>query len=514
MNESASTPRGRARGRGPAPAPVTRQVDYHNLKNPFPGQAVFSDDRVAYLHQRSLDVLERFGVKVLLPQAREIFRAAGALVDDTTEMVRLGRDLVTQALASAPKSIHAHAGQAHRDLTLALGQLSFMAGCGAPNVTDIDKGRRAGTLADYENLVKLVQGFDVLQWQGPYIEAQDVAPHLRHYAVTRAQLTLSDKFPFVYARGTPQVEEGFEMVRLMRGLSVEQFKSQANCYTVINTNSPRQLDIPMAQGIIDFARYGQPTIITPFCLAGAMAPITVAGALTLQHAEALCGITLAQLSRPGAPVIYGSFSSNVNMKSGSPAFGTPEHVKATLGAGQLARYLGLPWRSGGGSASNTPDAQAAHETQFGLWGSTLAGATVCVHSAGWLEGGLSVSYEKLITDLEAIQTIAELCLPTPQDDDAFGLDAIEEVQPGGHFFSAAHTMSRYRTAFYEPLVADLSNFGAWTEAGALTATQRANVIWKQRLANFQAPILNDNAVASLHDFIEKGTQKGGVAPVS
>jgi trimethylamine--corrinoid protein Co-methyltransferase len=189
-------------------------------------------------------------------------------------------------------------------------------------------------------------------------------------------------------------------------------------------------------------------------------------------------------------------------------------VKATLGAGQLARYLGLPWRSGGGSASNTPDAQAAHETQFGLWGSTLAGATVCVHSAGWLEGGLSVSYEKIITDLEAIQTVAELCLPTPQDDDAFAMDAIEEVQPGGHFFSAAHTMTRYRTAFYEPLVADLSNFGTWTQAGEMNATQRANALWKQRLANFQAPSLNGDALAALHDFVQQCTEKGGAAPVS
>ena len=180
--------------------------------------------------------------------------------------------------------------------------------------------------------------------------------------------------PFLYARGSAQVADGFEMIRLARGLSEAEFCTGVHCYTVINTNSPRQLDIPMAQGIIDFARGGQVSIITPFCLAGAMAPITVAGALTLQHAEALAGIALAQLTRPGAPVIYGSFSSNVDMKSGAPAFGTPEHVKATLGAGQLARHIGLPWRAGGGSAANTADAQAANETQFGLWGAVLAGA--------------------------------------------------------------------------------------------------------------------------------------------
>jgi Trimethylamine:corrinoid methyltransferase len=304
-------------------------------------------------------------------------------------------------------------------------------GAGAPNVTDIDRGRRAGRLADFEDLVRLAQSFDVIHMQCPHVEAQDVEQPFRHYAVNRAQLTLSDKLPFLYARGTAQVTDGFEMVRLARGLSEDEFRAGVHCYTVINTNSPRQLDIAMAQGIIDFARWGQVSIITPFCLAGAMAPITVAGALTLQHAEALAGITLAQLTRPGAPVVYGSFSSNVDMKSGRLAFGTPEHVKATLGAGQLARHIGLPWRAGGGSAANISDAQAANETQFGLWGAVLAGTTVLIHSAGWLEGGLTDSFEKFICDVEALQTIAELCVPTPGDAGAIGFDAIAEVEPGG-----------------------------------------------------------------------------------
>src|SRR5206468_7224430 len=211
-------------------------------------------------------------------------------------------------------------------------------------VTDIDRGRRPGTLADLEDLIRLAQSFDVIHLQGPHVEPQDIEQRFRHYAINRAQLILSDKVPFLYARGSAQVADGFEMIRLARGLSEAEFCTGVHCYTVINTNSPRQLDIPMAQGIIDFAKAGQVSIITPFCLAGAMAPITVAGALTLQHAEALAGLTLAQIVRPGAPVVYGSFSSNVDMKSGAPAFGTPEHVKATLGAGQLARFIGLPWR--------------------------------------------------------------------------------------------------------------------------------------------------------------------------
>jgi trimethylamine--corrinoid protein Co-methyltransferase len=504
----------RERRRGSETAGPTRQPDYRNLRNSFQPQAVFSTDEIEDIHETALRVLEELGIKVLLPQAREIYAAAGALVDEQTLMVRIGREIVEHALASAPKRIHAHAGDSRRDLVFELGNMAFLPGCGAPNVTDLDRGRRPGSLAAFEELTRIVQSFDVLHIQGPYVEAQDVDVRYRHYAFGRAQLTLSDKLPFVYARGTPQAVDAFEMIRLARGLSDDEFRNGVHCYTVINTNSPRQLDIPMAQGIIDFAKAGQISIITPFCLAGAMAPISVAGALTLQHAEALAGITLAQISRTGAPVVYGSFSSNVDMKSGAPAFGTPEHVKATLGAGQLARFLGLPWRSGGGSAANISDAQAAHETQFALWGSVLAGATVCIHAAGWMEGGLSVSFEKLITDIEALQTVAELFMPTSGSAAEIGYDAIADVQPGGHFFSTAHTMDRYRTAFYQPLVADLSNFGNWTESGSKTATERANTIWKRTLDHYQPIARAEEIGAILEPFIARRMSEGGADAVS
>lgn len=505
--------RERRRG-GDAPAPAARQPDYRNLRNSFLPQPVFSSDEIANIHETALRVLENLGIKVLLPEARRLYAQAGALVDEETQMVRVGRDIIEHALASAPRRIHARAGDAHRDMVLELGNMAFLAGCGAPNVTDIDRGRRAGTLGDFEQFTRIVQSFDVLHMQGPYVEAQDIDVRFRHYAISRVQLMLSDKFPFVNARGRKQVAEAFEMVRLARGLSDDGFLNDAWCYTVINTNSPRQLDNPMAQGIIDFARAGQVSIITPFCLAGAMAPISVAGALTLQHAEALAGIALAQICRTGAPVVYGSFSSNVDMKSGAPAFGTPEHVKATLGAGQLARFLGLPWRSGGGSAANVNDAQAAHETQFALWGSVLAGATVCIHAAGWMEGGLSVSFEKLITDIEALQTMAELFMPASGSDAEIGYEAIADVQPGGHFFSTAHTMERYRTAFYQPLVADLSNFGNWTEAGSKTATERANTVWKRVLDHYQPIARADEIAAVLDPFIAKRTAEGGAEILS
>ena len=506
--------RRRGGGRSDGPPASLRKVDYRHLRNPFAPQTVFSEDRIAAIHDTALRVLEELGIRVLLPEGRQYFADAGALVDEETQMVRIGRDIVENALASAPSSFTLNGATPERTQVMELDVLTFMTGAGAPHATDLERGRRPATLQDYTELTKLTQCFDAFAVFNAVVEPQDVPTHLRHYATMRAQLTLGDKVPWIFSRGTPQVTESFEMVRMTRGLTEEEFADRAWCFTVINSNSPRQLDIPMTQGIIDFAKAGQMLIMTPFCLAGAMAPITIAGAMTLQHAEALAGITLSQLVRPGAPILYGSFLSNVDMKSGAPAFGTPEHVKATLGSGQLARLIGLPWRSAAGSAANINDAQAAHETQMSLWGSVLAGATTIVHAAGWLEGGLTVSYEKLITDLEAIQTIAELCVPPESDTEAIGFDAIAEVEPGGHFFAAEHTMSRYQTAFYEPIVADWSNFGAWTEAGAKTANERATGIWKQRLADFVSPVANPGREEALDAYIAERTEAGGAPPES
>jgi len=491
-----------------------RKVNYRQLRNPFTPVPAFHEDRIEAIHHAALRVLEELGIKVLLPRARDIFRIAGALVDQDTQMVRIGSDIIARTLATAPRSFRMFAGNPDRDLTLELGKLAFVAGAGAPNASDLVRGRRTSTLSDFEDIVRLSQAFDVLQVVNQFVEAGDVPTPVRHYSVNRAQLTLSDKIPGIFSRGTPQVHDSFEMVRIARGLTREAFESGVHCYTVINTNSPRQLDIPMAQGLIDFAAAGQMSIITPFCLMGAMAPITVAGALTLSHAEALAGIALTQLVRPGAPVCYGSFSSNVDMHSGAPAFGTPEQFKASLGTGQLARKLGLPWRGAAGCAANINDAQAANETQMSVWGAVLAGCTVVIHAAGWIEGGLTVSYEKLITDLEVLQVIAELCTATPAEDADIAFDAIAEVQPGGHFFAAKHTMERYQTAFYEPLVADWSNFGTWTERGAKDASRRATGIWQQILRRPKENYLDAARTEEIDAFIARRTREGGAPPVS
>ncbi len=368
-------------------------------------------------------------------------------------------------------------------------------------------------MADFTDFIKVQHGFDILPKLTAWIEPQDVPIAVRHLETTRAQLTLSDKVPFVFARGRGQVEDGFAMIRIARGLDEAAFRDRPSTITIINTNSPRQIDKPMARGIIDFALWGQVCVVSPFCLAGAMAPITIAGALTLSHAECLAGVALGQLARPGAPMMYGAFSSNVDMKSGAPVFGTPEHIKTNFAAGQLARHVDMPWRVSTGSASNAPDVQGAQETLLGLWGALLAGGNMITHAAGWLEGGLTISQEKFITDIEALQVVAEVMQPVACGPDELGFEAIAEVQPGGHFFAAKQTMERYATAFYEPFVWDWANFGQWADSGSRTATERARDIWHQRLAAFTPPPIDPGIAEALGDYVARRKAEGGAPPL-
>jgi len=504
-----STKRRGGRSR-PTISKTPRSHNYRQLRHPFEPQSIFSNDEVLFIHDTALKVMETLGIKILLPDARNIFKKAGALVKD--EMVFIGRDIVASALQTAPASVKLCAANPARSLTYENGALIFSAGAGCPNVFDRKRGRRPGDLNAYIETVKLHQSFDVIHKLGPSAEPQDIPTHLRHYSTMQTQMEFSDKPMFIYARGSKQTFDSFEMIRLGLKLSEDDWSKGVWGTTVINSNSPRMLDRPMAQGIIDFASANQMSIITPFCLAGAMAPITVSGALTLQHTEALAGITLAQLTRSGAPVSYGSFASNVDMKSGSPAFGTPEHIKMQIGSGQLARHIKLPWRSAAGSASNTADAQGATENISGIWGALMANATLTIHAAGWLEGGLTFGYEKFITDIEALQTVAELCTKTEATEAEIGFNALKEVEPGGHFFATKHTMDRYATAFYSPLVSDLSNNGSWVKSGAKRADERATDIWKDTLKNYVQPDTGKEVADRLADFIEKRSLEGG-API-
>jgi len=489
-----------------------RAVNYRNLTNPLIRQPAFSEDRVADIHNTAIRVTEELGIRVLNDEARTLFKQAGAEVNEKSMMVHIERDLVDSALQTAPGEFNMVGSRDADTVTIGGDSIAFVCVGGAPHISDLDRGKRPATLEDTRNIIRLCEHFDVIHLQSPNVESQDIPVHLRHLHVTESQLVLSGKPHFIFSRGSGQVNDCFEMTRIARGLSEEEFQKQIWCYTVINTNSPRQLDVPMCQGIIDFARAGQMSVITPFTLAGAMAPVTMPGALVLQHAEALAGITLAQIVRPGAPVTYGSFTSNVDMKSGSPAFGTPEFVQSAFGAGQLARYIKLPWRGSAATASNSPDEQAVYEFLMSAWGSVLGGVNMMVHAAGWLEGGLTGSMEKFILDIEMLQTFAEIFDPLKSDTAELAFEAIASVEPGGHFFGCEHTMERYQTAFYEPLVSDWSNFGQWTEAGSKTATQRANEIWKKVLADFQPPDIDPVRRENLDEFIKRRTSEGGSPP--
>jgi trimethylamine--corrinoid protein Co-methyltransferase len=259
------------------------------------------------------------------------------------------------------------------------------------------------------------------------------------------------------------------------------------------------------------ALHAQPIVMTPFTLSGAMAPATIAGALAEQNAEALAGITYMQVVAPGCPVMYGGFTSNVDMKTGAPAFGTPEYTRAAMAGGQLARRYKIPYRSSNACAANAVDAQAAYESEMSVWGAVMGHANMIMHGAGWMEGGLVANYEKMILDAEILQGMGEFMQPIVVNDDTLALDAITEVGPGGHFFGVGHTLERYETAFYAPILSDWRNFETWREAGALTADQRANAIWKQLLVDYQQPPLDPAKDEALKEFVERRRREGGVS---
>jgi len=514
--DAASTimrPRRREPRKAGAAAAAQRSLRYRNLVNPFEPVRIFSEDQIESMHTAALEILERQGMRVLSARGRAVLAAAGATVDESTQMVRLEPGLVGQALASVPAEARLIARTAERSCTVGGSHVVFAPVAGPPSVSDLQRGKRTGSIADFCDLVRLSQAFDVIHVLGQMTEPQDVPVAERHLDTSLAQLTLGDKPPYFYCRGDRQLADCFSMLRLAHGIDEATFHAAPRCYSICNTNSPLQLDVPMTEGIIDFAAHGQLMIVTPFTLAGAMAPVTIPGALTLAHAEALFGITLTQIVRAGAPVMYGSFTSNVDMKSGSPAFGTPEYAKAAFGAGQLARRIRVPWRCSSATASNAPDAQAAYESQMSLWGALLGGCHFMLHAAGWLEGGLTASFEKFILDVEMLQMFAELFQPVPATADEIGLEAVAEVGPGGHFFAAAHTMQRYRDAFYAPLVSDWRNYGAWVEAGAKTATERASSVWRETLAAFQPPPFDPAVHAELNAYVERRRREGGAPPL-
>jgi trimethylamine--corrinoid protein Co-methyltransferase len=519
MSEQTET-QGR-RGRGGERRPrdrrggvLSRQMPWRELRNPYRPMEIMSADELEAIHLASLEILERIGIVVQSERARVLCRAAGCEVMPDGLRVKFPREVVMAAIARAPSSFRMTARNRERDVTIGGNSVVFTPVSSAPNCSDIVGGRRPGTTADFRDLVKLAQGFNVFHMLAGYpVEPIDIPVPVRHMQAVRMMIELSDKIPRIYAHSVQRVRDVLELVRISHGVSREEFASAHRCITVINTNSPLQLDTPMVEGIVEMAECNQPVVVTPFTLAGAMAPVTLAGALAQQNAEALSALAIAQFARPGAPVVYGAFTTAVNMRTGAPTFGTPEYAKAALVSGQLARRYNLPYRSSGIATGNAPDAQSACESMMSTWSAVMGGVNILHHAAGWLEGGLTASFEKLVIDVDALQMFSSFLQPERVDAETLALDTIEEVGPGGHFFAAPHTLARYETAFFQPLLWDWRNFETWRQDGALDAAQRANRVAREAIAAHESPALDAARAEEMDAFIARRTAEGG-APVN
>lgn len=515
MTTAETTGRTRRRGRRNADATTRTTIEQMPWQVPCFEDAPtgpLSPDGVQAIHNTALRILEEIGIDFLNEEAKSELKKLGCDVDPDGDRVRFDRDLVMREIAKAPSTMTLHSRNGDKDIVWGGKNFTFGQVSSPPNTMDLDKGRRPGNVEDYQNFLKLTQMFNCLHFVGGYpVEPVDIHASVRHLDATFDMLTLTDKVIYAYSLGTDRVEDTIEMARIATGLSQSEFDAKPRLFTNINSSSPLKHDWPMLDGAMRFARRNQPVIIAPFTLAGAMAPITIVGAVAQQIAECLAGIVLLQAVNPGCPVVMGAFTSNVDMKSGAPAFGTPEYVRAMQISGQMARFYGLPLRASNANAANAPDAQAMWESCFSLQGSTSAHANVIYHAAGWLEGGLSASFEKFIMDCEVLQQIIYYNQPVSVSEDDLAFDAIKEVGPEGHFFGCDHTQSRFKTAFYAPFMSDWRNYEAWEEAGSVQAPERANKIWKSMLAEYQPPEMDIAIKDELTEFVARRKSEGGIA---
>jgi trimethylamine---corrinoid protein Co-methyltransferase len=490
------------------------QLPWGEVVNPYPPMGVLSADQLEAIHLTSLRILEELGMEVMSSRALQILQKAGAEVDSATRTVRLDRGLVASALANAPASFTLTPRNAGRRVTLGGNRINFGLVAGPPNVHDFERGRRAGNYRDYCDFIRLAHYFNTIHLIGNQVCAPIELPaNSRHLDTYRANLLYTDKAFHCTAIGAGRALDGIRMMAISRGLDLEQIAASPGVITIISVNSPRRFDEAMSEGLIAMAEHGQAVVITPFTLMGAMAPVSLAAALAQQNAEALFGVVLAQLVRPGTPVMYGAFTSNVDMRSGAPAFGTPENAKANIASGQLARRYRLPYRTSNASASNMADAQGAYETEMSLWGAILGHGNLVYHAAGWQEGGLTASFEKLVLDVEMLQMMVEFLKPIAVDEQELGFEAIKGVATGGHFFGEPHTMERYEHAFYRPLVSNWQNYENWQLAGGKDATQRATQIWKQALSEYEEPAMDPAVRDALDAYVaQRRAAIGGGEP--
>ena len=504
------------RGRAKVTREVTNftQAPYRQKKNPFQPMNIFSEDEIESIHEASLKVLCDTGIDIQSPRAVEVLKRGGAAVDSDGKRVRFEPGFIMEKIASTPSEFTLHGRNKERHVHVGGQSIINTMVSSAPNVSDLERGRILGNFEDYTNLIKLGEILNTVHAFGGYpVEPCDLDVSVRHLQAVSAAVRLSTKPLFGYAIGSERMLDAIEIIRIGRGINEDTLLKEPSITTVVNANSPLVYDKALLEGAIEMAEHNQPVIYTPFTLAGAMAPITVAGALVQQNAEALAGLAFHQCVKPGAPAMYGSFTSNVDMKSGSPAFGTPEYTQATIASGQLARKYKIPLRASNANASNAPDEQSVYESQMSLWACLLGQVNFILHGHGWIEGGLCASYEKVILDAEMNQMMEAFLQPAIVNKDTLGVEAIAEVGPANHFFAAQQTLERYETEHYNPMLSDWRNFESWRDAGSETATQRANKIWKQLLKEYEEPKLKPEVEEELSAFVDKRVSEGGAAPL-
>lgn len=471
---------------------ISRQIPYSGVLN---------EEALELIEHNADTVLEEIGIEFRdAPDALALWRDAGADVDG--ERVRFPRGLCRRLIqATAPAEFTQHARNPARTTIIGGDRTVLAPAYGSPFVRDLDQGRRYATIEDFKNFVKLTYMSPSLHHSGGTVcEPVDLPVNKRHFDMIYSHIKYSDK-PFMGSVTHPErAQDTVEMARIVFG---EDFVDQNTVITsLINANSPMTFDATMLGAAKVYAESNQATVISPFILAGAMSPVTVAGTLIQLLAEAMAGMAYTQLVRPGVPVVFGTFASSISMQSGAPTFGTPEPALVLYGAAELARRLKVPFRSGGGlCASKIPDAQAAYESSNTLQTAAMAGVNFMLHTAGWLEGGLVMSYEKFMMDVDQANMIAILLGGIDLSENGLAMDALREVGPGAHFLGASHTQANFEQAFYRSTIADNNSFEQWLEDGSLDASQRANLLWKEKLASYEPPPLDDGVDEALLAFM-------------
>ena len=478
---------------------ITRKIPYYE---------VLDEDGLQIIENNADIILEEIGIEFRdMPEALDILKKGGASIDG--ERVRFPRDMCRSIIqASAPAEYTHHARNPERNVRIGGKNTAFVPAYGSPFVFDLDKGRRYATLEDFQNFIKLAYVSPTMHLSGGTIcEPVDIPVNKRHLDMVYAHIKYSDKGFMGSVTAPERAQDTVEMIKIIAGdnyIDAETGRPRTWATSLINANSPMTFDDTMLGAAKVYAENNQACIITPFILAGAMSPVTVAGTAAQTLAEALAGLTFVQLVNPGAPVIFGSFASSMSMQSGAPTFGTPEPALVLYIMAALARRLGVPFRSGGGlCASKLPDAQAASEAVNTLLPAALAGVNFMLHTAGWMEGGLAMGYEKFVMDLDQAAMIEIFLNGVDMSENGQAMDAIREVGPGVHFLGCAHTQRNFKTAFYRSPITDNNSFEQWEIDGKLDHAQRANTHWKKLLAEYQPPAIDPAIDEALLDYIKQ-----------